>query len=57
MSMHNFFFIRLFTRQTKGKKTLVDYSQSHVVTSYQNLNIMWKKTMDKTTAIEIKENK
>jgi hypothetical protein len=56
--MHNLFsFLRLLTRQTKGKEPLVDYSQSHVVTSYQNLNIMLKKTMDKAIAKEIGEDK
>jgi hypothetical protein len=57
MSMHNLFlFVCLLTSWAKGKEPLVDYSQSHVVTSYQNLNIMLKKTMDKTTAKEIRED-
>jgi hypothetical protein len=44
MSMHNLFSLPcLPTRQTKGKDPLVDYSQSHVITSNQSLNIMRKK--------------
>lgn len=50
--MHNLFlFLHLLTSQTKGKEPLVDYSQSHVVTSYQKLNIMSKKMVDTATAI------
>jgi hypothetical protein len=56
--MHNIFsFLHLLTKQTKEREPLVDYSQSHVITSYQNLNIMLKKTMNKTTTKEIKEDR
>jgi len=47
----------LFTRQITGRKPLVDYSQSHVVTSNQYLDIVRKKTMDKTIAEEIRRGK
>ncbi len=43
--------------QTKGKEPLVDYSQSHVATSYQYLNIMYKKVMEKTIIKKIKKEK
>jgi hypothetical protein len=33
----------LFVRHTKGKEPLVDYSQSHVVTSFEYLDILKKK--------------
>jgi hypothetical protein len=49
-------FIYLLTSQTKGKEPLVD-SQSHVITSYQNLQIMLKKNQDKATAKEIAEDR
>lgn len=56
--MHNLFsLLHLPTRQTNGKKSLVDYSQSHVVTFDKYLNIMWKKAMDKAIAKEIIEDK
>jgi hypothetical protein len=56
--MHNLFSLPcLSIKQTKGKNTLVDYSQSHVITSNQPLNIMWKKTMDKVVVDEIKEDR
>jgi hypothetical protein len=45
------------TRQTKGQKPLVDYSQSHVVTFDEYLNIMRRKALDKAIAKEIKEDK
>jgi hypothetical protein len=53
--MHNLFsLLRLFVRQKKGKEPLVDYSQSHVITFDQYLNIMWKKAMDKVVVKEIR---
>jgi hypothetical protein len=59
MSMHNLFSLPCLPAiQTKGKEPLVDYFQSHVVTSYQYLDIMQKKAMDKTIMKKIKkENK
>jgi hypothetical protein len=36
-----------------GKEPLIDYSQSHVVTSIEYLNIIKKKIMDKPIAKEI----
>jgi len=47
----------LFTIQILRRKPLVDYSQSHVVTSNQYLDIMWKKAMDKTIVEEIRRGK
>jgi hypothetical protein len=56
--MHNLFsLLHLPTRQTNGIKSLVDYSQSHVVTFDKYLNIMRKKAMDKAIAKEIIEGK
>jgi len=56
--MHNLFsLLHLPTRQTKGKKSIIDYSQSHVVTFDKYLNIMRKKAMDKVITKEIREDK
>jgi hypothetical protein len=59
MCIHNLFSLPCVPAiQKKGKEPLVDYSQSHVVTSYQYLNIMQKKVMEKTIIKKIKkENK
>ncbi len=58
MSMQNLFSMpHLLARQTKGKEPLVDYSQSHVITYDQYLDIMWKKAMDKVIAKKIKEHR
>ncbi len=45
------------TNKRKGKKPLVDYSQSHVVTYDEYLNIMWKKATDKAITKEISADK
>jgi hypothetical protein len=37
----------LLTRSTRGIKPLLDYSKSHVITSYQYLGIFRKKIMQK----------
>jgi hypothetical protein len=58
MRMHNLMSLPcLPIRHTKGKEPLVDYSQSHVVTSFRYLDILKKKTMEKAIAKEIKEHK
>jgi hypothetical protein len=56
--LHNFFSLtHLPTRCARGKEPLVDYIQSHVVTSVEYLNTLRKKTMDKVVVKEIKEGK
>jgi hypothetical protein len=45
------------TNKRKGKKPLVDYSHSHVVTYDEYLNIMRKKAMDKVITKEIRVDK
>jgi hypothetical protein len=56
--MHNLFSLpHLLAIHTKGKEPLIDYSQYHIVTSNQYLNIMRKKAMDKATTREIKEDR
>jgi hypothetical protein len=58
MRMHNLMSLPcLLARHTKGKEPLVDYSQSHVVTSFEYLDILKKKTMEKAIAKEIREDK
>jgi hypothetical protein len=52
-----FSLFHLLTKQIKGREPLVDYSQSHVVTFNQYLDIMWKKAMDKTIVKEIRKGK
>ncbi len=47
--------LHLHAMHTRGKKPLVDYSQSHVVTSTKYLNVLRKKSMDKVVIGEIKE--
>jgi hypothetical protein len=48
MRLHNLLsLLHLRTRRARGKKPLIDYSQSHVVTSFEYLNILKKKTMNK----------
>jgi hypothetical protein len=45
MCLHNLFsLLHLHAKQTKGKKPIGDYSQSHVVTSIEYLNILRKRT-------------
>jgi hypothetical protein len=39
---------------TEGEKTLIDYFQSHVVTSSEYLDILRKKTIKKVVVEEIK---
>jgi hypothetical protein len=44
MKVHNLLLLfHLLTRCTKGKKPLIDYSQSHVVTSFEYLDILRRK--------------
>jgi hypothetical protein len=44
-------------RHTRGEELLVDYSQSHVVTCVEYLNIQRKEIMDIAIAKEIKKGK
>ncbi len=44
-------------KKNKGEKPLVDYGQSHVVTSNEYSNILHKKTLDKKIAKEIRQQK
>jgi hypothetical protein len=58
MRMHNLLLLPcLPIRHTKGKESLVDYSQSHFVTNSKYLDIPKKKTMEKEIAKEIREDK
>jgi hypothetical protein len=49
--------LHLPTIKTHGKEPLIDYSQSHVVTSNEYLNIMYWKAMEKEVAETIREPK
>jgi hypothetical protein len=49
--------LHLPTRKTHGKEPLIDYSQKHVVTSNEYLNIMQWKAMEKEVVETIKEPK
>jgi hypothetical protein len=56
--MHNILSLpHLLARHTKGKEPLVDYSQSHVVISFEYLDILRRKIMEKVVVEEIRENK
>jgi hypothetical protein len=58
MRLHNFLsLLHLVTRQIRGKEPLIDYFQSHFVTSIEHLNIIFKNTMDKATIEEIVKQK
>jgi hypothetical protein len=48
---------RLHAIHTRGREPLIDYSQSHVVTSTEYLNILRRKSTDKVIARENKERK
>jgi hypothetical protein len=50
-------FIHLPARRTNGKEPLIDYSQSHIVTSFEYLDILRRKSMEKVAAKEIKVGK
>jgi hypothetical protein len=56
MGIHNLLSLpHLLAKQTKGRELLVDYSQSHVVTSKEYLVSLKTKAMDKATTNEAKE--
>jgi hypothetical protein len=58
MRVHNVMLLfDLLVRHTKGKKPLIDYFQSHVVTSFEYPNILRTKTMEKVVVEEIKVGK
>jgi hypothetical protein len=58
MRVHNLLLLpHLLARHTKKKKPLIDYFQSHVVTSFEYLDILRKKTIEKVVVKEIKANK
>jgi hypothetical protein len=58
MRLHNLLSLpHLLVRRIRGNEPLVDYYQSHVVTSAEYLSILKKKTMDKAVAKENKEGK
>ncbi len=42
-------------KKNKDKKSLIDYIQSHVVTSYEYMDILWKKVIEKEIVEEIME--
>jgi hypothetical protein len=44
-------------RRTNGREPLIDYSQSHVVTSKKNLRIMRQKAMDSEVEKKIQESR
>jgi hypothetical protein len=55
MKVHNLLLLfHLFARNTKGKEPLIDYSQSHIMTSFEYLDILRKKTMEKKIVEEIR---
>jgi len=45
----------LLVKKTKGRKSLVDYRQSHIIISKEYANILQNKTMDKEIITKIKE--
>jgi hypothetical protein len=58
MRVHNLLLLfHLPTRCTKGGKSLIDYSQSHVVTSFKYFDIIRRIITEKAVAKEIKVDK
>jgi hypothetical protein len=58
MRLHNLLLLlHLPIRCARGNKPLIDYFQSHVVTSSEYPNIFKKKTMNKVVIKEIREGK
>jgi hypothetical protein len=58
VKVHNLLsLLHLPIRCIKGKKPLIDYSQPHVITSFQYLNIIRKKKMEKAIIKETKVGK
>ncbi len=58
MRLQNFLSLpHLVTRQIRGKEPLVNYFQSHFVTSIEHQNIILKNTMDNATIQEIIKGK
>jgi hypothetical protein len=56
--MHNLLLLpRLLAKHIKGKKPLVDYSQSHVMISSTYLDMLKRKIMENVIVEEIKEGK
>jgi hypothetical protein len=55
MNVHNLLLLfHLPTRCTKGKNTLIDYSNPHVVISFEYLDIQRRKTIEKVVTEEIR---
>jgi hypothetical protein len=58
MRLHNFLSLpHLVTRQIRGKEPLVDYFQSHVMTSIEHLKIIFLNAIDNATIGEIIKEK
>ncbi len=49
--------LHLLTRLTKGKEPLIDYSQSHFITSITYLNILREKIIDKVGIKETRQER
>jgi hypothetical protein len=49
--------LHLCAKRTNGREPLINYSQSHVVTSNEYLRIMQQQAMDKEVVEYIRENK
>jgi hypothetical protein len=55
MKVHNLLLLlHLLARCTKGKEPLIDYSQSHIVTSFKYIDILRRKTMEDAGTEEIR---
>jgi len=55
MKVHNLLLLPcLLIRNTKGKEPLIDYSQSHIMTSFEYFNILRRKVMEKIIVKEIR---
>jgi len=58
MKVHNLLLLpHLPARHTNGKEPLIDYFQSHFAISFEYLDILRRKTMEKVVAEEVRVGK
>jgi len=53
--IHQHSLLHLLARRTQGREPLVDYSQSHVMTSIHYLSALQKKNINKVIANNVRE--
>jgi len=51
------FLLHLFVKKTIGKIPFIDYNQSHIITSNEYSNILWKKSWKKRLLKKLKSER